>query len=291
MIETIKFLDVPADEAIKTQIPGVTIYRGISLVTRQSFVYSPTICFLLQGKKVISLGGVAFPYGANKYLVVSVFLPMDVEVLGSIEEPVIGVVVDIEMAVLHELVSIMDSAWKFSDISNQIYPKAVQPAPMDEAMKNILDRMARCLKSDMEAQVLGSGLVREMMYHVLCGPQSSALYTLADKTHPFARIAHILESIQTKYSENLDIESLAKEANMSVTAFHQAFKQVTSESPMQYLKKIRLTEAKNLIIRKREKVYTAASAVGYKSTSQFSREFKRYFGKSPSEFAQGVCCK
>lgn len=284
--ETIKELDIPTDIPVETDIEGVSVFKGVNYLPRQPFLYEPTICFLFQGKKIVSLGGVQFPYDKDNYLVISVIVPMEAEVFATHEDPVIGLVVDIDMTALHELISITGHSFGLPASSEGSPPKAIEPARMDNDMKNTLKRIAGCLRSKVEAKALGSGLVREILYRVLCGPQSSALYALANHSGSFSRIAHVLRIIQTKYAEKIDIEYLAGEARMGVTAFHQSFKEVTSESPMQYLKKIRLTKARDLITLDKEKVYIAADSVGYESTSQFSREFKRLFGKSPSSIAR-----
>ena len=89
--------------------------------------------------------------------------------------------------------------------------------------------------------------------------------------------------MQRNYAEKLDVEKLANTARMSASAFHRAFKEITSDSPMQYLKKVRLIRAKDLMMQESMKAYIAADRVGYESASQFSREFKRYFGQSPAD--------
>lgn len=282
IVETITSLDLPTDEPVETNIPGVKVFKGISHTSCEPVFYDPGICILLQGKKNVSLGGIRFPYDADNYLVVSVNVPMVAEVVASPEAPVIGMVVDIEMSVLHELISITGPQFGISGNSSHSHPSAVEPARMDSAMRNTVERMAGCLVSKIEAQALGAGIVREVIYRALCGPRSAALYALANHNGAFSRIAHVLRLIQTRYAEKLDIEYLAGEARMGASAFHQSFKEVTSESPMQYLKKVRLTKARDLITRENQKVYVAADSVGYESTSQFSREFKRYFGEAPS---------
>jgi transcriptional regulator GlxA family with amidase domain len=96
-------------------------------------------------------------------------------------------------------------------------------------------------------------------------------------------VARVLKVMQDEYAGKLDVEKLAGKARMSASAFHRAFKEITSDSPMQYLKKIRLNKAKDFIVQENMKAYIAADKVGYESSSQFSREFKRYFGQSPAE--------
>ena len=92
--------------------------------------------------------------------------------------------------------------------------------------------------------------------------------------------------MQNDFAAKLDVEQLAGKARMSASAFHRAFKEITSDSPMQYLKKIRLTKARDLMVQENLKAYIAADKVGYESSSQFSREFKRYFGQSPAEMVR-----
>ncbi len=130
---------------------------------------------------------------------------------------------------------------------------------------------------------MGPGLVREILYRVLCGSRASVLYSLAMHSGTFSQVARALKTIQNNYAGKLDVEQLAGTANLSVSAFHRAFKEITSDSPMQYLKKIRLSKAKDLMLQEDMKAYIAADKVGYESSSQFSREFKRYFGQSPAE--------
>jgi len=274
-------MDIPSDASVETNIPGVRILRAVSHMPMQPVFHDPGILILLQGRKTVSLGGVQYPYDADNYLVVSVNVPFETEVFASPENPVIGMAVGVEMAQLHDLISIIAPPLGIQRL-NQSRPKAVAPARMDQGLRDTIERMAGCLTSQVEAQALGPCLVREVLYRALCGPHASALFALANHSGSFARIAHVLRIIKTKYAEKLDVDYLAKEARMGTSAFHQAFKEVTSESPMQYLKKTRLIKARNLIIQRNERICIAANAVGYESPSQFSREFKRYFGEAPS---------
>ena len=154
---------------------------------------------------------------------------------------------------------------------------------MDPDMADAITRLLRCLKSEAEAQILGPGLVREILYRALCGTQAPVLYSLAMHGGAFSQVARALKVMQSDYAKKLDVERLADSARMSASAFHRAFKEITADSPMQYLKKVRLTKAKELIVQENIKAYIAADKVGYESVSQFSREFKRYFGQSPAD--------
>ena len=162
-------------------------------------------------------------------------------------------------------------------------PRGIGPAVLDEDMADATNRLLKCLQSETESQILGPGLVREIFYRALCGTQAPILYLLAMHSGTFSQVAHALKVMQSDYTAKLDVEQLASTARMSASAFHRAFKEITSDSPMQYLKKFRLTKARNLIVQENMKAYIAADKVGYESSSQFSREFKRYFGQSPAE--------
>jgi transcriptional regulator GlxA family with amidase domain len=157
---------------------------------------------------------------------------------------------------------------------------------MDKDMADATTRLVKCLQSETEAQILGPGLVREILYRALCGAQAPVLYSLAMHSGTFSQVARVLKYIQSDYAGKMDVEQLADNARMSASAFHRAFKEVTSESPMQYLKKVRLTRARDLMVQENLKAYIAADQVGYESSSQFSREFKRYFGQSPAEMVR-----
>jgi len=282
IIEVIRSMDIPSDASVETNIPGVRILRAVSHMPLQPVFHDPGILILLQGRKTVSLGGVQYPYDADNYLVVSVNVPFETEVFASQENPVIGMAVGVDMAQLHDLISITGPLLGIPERLSQGRPKAVEPARMDQELRNTIERMAGCLTSTVEARALGPGLVRETLYRALRGPHASALFALANNSGSFARIAHVLRIIQAKYADKIDVDYLAREAHMGASAFHQAFKEVTSESPMQYLKKTRLIKARNLIMQRNERICIAANAVGYESPSQFSREFKRYFGKAPS---------
>ena len=135
----------------------------------------------------------------------------------------------------------------------------------------------------MDGKVLGGAVVNEIVYRVLRSEQGRVLYSLTQHHTPYAAVARALDRIHSDYREALSVEHLAEENAMSVSAFHRAFKRVTGDSPLQYLKKIRLDKAKGLLVHEGLRVNAVAYEVGYESASQFSREFKRYFRVPPSE--------
>ncbi len=161
--------------------------------------------------------------------------------------------------------------------------RGVTPAPLDAELLEVATRLLRCLLRPMDARVLGESIVNELIYRVLLGPHGPALTALAQHHTPYARVARALAIVHRQYAAPLNVEALAREAAMSPSAFLRAFKRITGESPLQYVKKIRLNKARTLLVHGGLAVSAAAYQVGDESPSQFSREFKRYFSTSPSQ--------
>jgi AraC-like DNA-binding protein len=192
------------------------------------------------------------------------------------------------MAQLHDLIGRLGLQAEIGTAGEKGLPRGIGPAVMDKHMADATTRLVKCLQSEAESQILGPGLVREIHYRALCGTQAPVLYSLVMHGGTFAQVARALKVMQSDFSAKLDVEQLAGTARMSASAFHRAFKEITSDSPMQYLKKVRLAKAKDLMVQESMKAYIAADRVGYESSSQFSREFKRYFGQSPAEMIREV---
>lgn len=209
-------------------------------------------------------------------------MPFECETFASPEDPLLGLYIDIDMSQLHDLIGRLGLRPEIGNTGEKGLPRGIGPAVLDADMADAITRLLRCLQSETESQILGPGLVREILYRALRGTQAPVLYQLAMYSGTFSQVAHALKAMQSDYAGKLDVEHLANKACMSASAFHRAFKEITSDSPMQYLKKVRLTKARELMVQENMKAYIAADMVGYESSSQFSREFKRYFGQSPA---------
>lgn len=286
MTELLKSFPSIADGVSDSRLNGVRFFRATQHIPRAPMVYDPGICIVAQGHKVGYLGGRKFRYDANHYLVTSVTMPFECETFASPEGPLCGLFIDIDIAQLNDLIGRLGLQPDFNGYGEKGLPAGIGPAEMDKDMADAVTRLVKCLQSGVEAQILGPGLVREILYRALCGTQSAVLYSLAMHSGAFSQVAHALKVMQNDYATKLDVEQLARTARMSASAFHRAFKEITSDSPMQYLKKIRLNKARDLMVHESMKAYLAADKVGYESSSQFSREFKRYFGQSPAEMVR-----
>ena len=161
----------------------------------------------------------------------------------------------------------------------------INSATLSDEILCAAERLLDVMERPLEARILGKQIIREMLFYVLTGPRGGALLALVSRQTHFSQISRVLKRIESQYTENLSVDQLAAEANMSLSAFHHNFKSVTSTSPLQYLKTYRLHKARMMMVHDGLKASAAAMQVGYESASQFSREFKRYFGITPGEDA------
>jgi AraC-like DNA-binding protein len=264
-----------------SNLAGVQFLRSNKPFPRMPVVYEPSIVIVGQGKKIGYLGDQVYTYDPYNYLVLSVPLPFECETLATPEEPYLAVSVRVDPVMVGELLIEMDD-----DIPDKgTAERGIISTPMTDDMISATVRLLDCLQSPLDSRILGPHNVREIIYRVLYGEQGGALRALAVRHSRFSQIARVLRRIHTEYDKELDMEFLAGEANMSVSTFHHNFKAVTSSSPLQYLKSIRLHKALMLMIQDGLNANTAAGKVGYESASQFSREFKRYFGNTPADEA------
>jgi AraC-like DNA-binding protein len=265
-----------------TLIDGVSVFRQSEPLPRGPMVYQPNIVIVGQGRKRAYVGGEVYTYDASHYLVSSVPMPAECEADASPEEPILIVAIHVRPAPLGEMLLEMDEPLPPVGPT----PRGLSTTPMSEELSGAVVRLLECLKSPIDGRMLGSQIVREVVYRVLRGEQGGSLRALAGRDDHFARIARVLKQIHVEYARPLGVEELARKAGMSVSAFHHDFKLVTASSPLQYLKRIRLDHAKRLMAHDGYNASTAARAVGYDSPSQFSREFKRLFGATPVEEAE-----
>ena len=261
-----------------TPIEGVRLFRGSESHPRRPVMYEPSIFIVCQGRKRGFLGDQDFVYDAQQYLVLSVPMPFECETEASPEEPILAISIRVDLTTVAELLMALDD--KRGPVAE---PSGIYATPLDATLSNALVRLLEALAQPDEARILGPAIVREICYRVLTGEQGDAIRAALTHQHQFGRIAKALRRIHTDYCGDLDVETLASEAGMSLAVFHAHFKAVTSTSPMQYVKTTRLHHARLLITHDGLNVSAAATRVGYESASQFSREFKRLFGMSPAD--------
>lgn len=271
----------PRDGFLTSRLPGVSFMRTTRHIPRTPITYEPGIFIMAQGRKTGYVGDKKFVYDANHYLVLSVPLPFECETDGSPEEPMFAVRIGVTPAAVTELLMEMEHL----EPANGSQPQAMQATVLDDVLRGATIRLLESLRSTDDSRILGPQVVREIIYHVLRGKLGGNLRALAAPDSHFGRISRVLNRIHADYARQYDIGTLARDAGMSVAAFHTRFKAITSASPLQYLKKIRLNKARMLMVNDGLNASGVAVKVGYESASQFSREFKRLFGGGPAKVA------
>ncbi len=260
-------------------LDGVKLMRANRYMPRMPVLYEPSIVVVLQGRKMGYLGNQTFQYCPQQFLVLSLPLPFESETFGTAEKPMLAISIRINLAVVAELVLSLDSNNQQSGLPQL----GMVSTAMDDKLSDAVVRLLEVLASPQECQILGNSIMREIYYRVLTGEQGAAIReTLMHQSH-FSKIGKALKRIHADFAGGLDVAILAKEANMSVAAFHSNFKALTATSPMQYLKTARLHKARLHMMQDGMSASTASRKVGYISISQFSREFKRFFGRTPMD--------
>ncbi|MDB1123674.1 AraC family transcriptional regulator [Vibrio algarum] len=266
---------------VNTAIPGVKFYRSGKARPREPLLYESGIIVVGQGIKHIYLGEHKMTYGQGDFVVLGVPLPLECESETEENKPIMGLKIDIAPKQLHSIISHIDQydTDSVSTLSNS--QLGVTCMSMSDPLEEAYLRLMKVLQIDSEAEFLGADIVKEITYRVLKGPMGHILFERANSEGNYAKLAKVLDLLHSNYASPLTVDDLAAEAFMSVPAFHRVFKQVTTESPLQYLKKVRLSKARDLIMLDGYRASEAARMVGYNSASQFSREFKRHFNYSP----------
>lgn len=271
--------------AVDTGVPGVLFFWIDEATPRSPLLYDTGIVILGQGYKVGYLGGRRFRYDADSCLVLGVPVPFECESYGTPDEPLLGIRVNVDVGALHGMVARLASKLGFDPPEASGIHSGVEPLQMEGPLLAAASRLLKSLDDPLDRELVGPSAVEEIIYRVLRSTHGRVLYALTQHHTPYANVARSLERIHKDYQAAMSIEDLARESAMGVSSFHRAFKEVTGETPLQYLKKVRLLKAKSLLLFEGLRVEEAAYEVGYVSASQFSREFKRYFEVPPSEAA------
>jgi AraC-like DNA-binding protein len=271
-----------------TELPGVGVYKATGYKGREPLCYNQGVIIVGQGEKRVFVGDTVHEYNSDNYLVLSVPIPAECETFATKEKPLLALLVDIEIGMLNQIINQMDEHIDHNLLAAGEKHQGLYTAQTTPIIKDVVARLLLSLQSPLETSVLGKGLVSELLFRIMCSENAASLYALAMKNTNIARIDKALKRIHSSYRESMPVDSLASLVNMSPSAFHRSFQDVTSSSPVQYIKKIRLNKARELLLDQGVRVAEAATSVGYESAAQFSREFKRYFGSSPSEYIKKI---
>ena len=262
-----------------TAIPALSIIRADRPLPQVHALHRPSLCFLVQGAKESTVGTEIFRYRAAEFLFSSVDLPVTGQVVEATpKKPYLCLVLAIDPALVFELASASSA---FTPPPTTVAKRAIFVGKSDDLMTQAFHRLLLCLASPMDAQVLAPSIIREITYRLLRGPYAAAVRDLGIVDSQTQRIARVIECLKRDYAKPLRAAQLARVAGMSPSSFHQHFKKVTTLSPLQYQKQLRLQEARRLLRGHAAGAADVGFQVGYESASQFSREYSRFFGLPP----------
>ena len=279
-----RFLDIhAAEEGLSaSQVEGVRFLRISRPLSRHAVLYPPSILFVVQGSMRSYLGEEYHICDQNHFLILSIPLPLECEIPDATrEKPFLALCIELNYMMLGGLLLEMDDILPETEA-----PRGIGTGELVLDMRGALVRLLNSLGDTMESRILGPSIVRELVYRTLRSEQGRILQAIGGMDGNSRRVLKALGVIQRDYAKELDVETMAKEAGMSISNFYLAFRAVTASSPVQYLKSIRLHKAKQLITKEGMNVSSAAACVGYTNSSQFSREYRRFFGNSPIEEAK-----
>jgi AraC-like DNA-binding protein len=271
----------PYDDSFDLRVPGVHASR-YSRINTECFhtLRLPCLCIVAQGAKTVIVGQDVYEYDASRMIVFSVALPVASQITqASHSEPYLALRLDLDPHKIAELVL-------------KVFPhglppvqerRAVYVTPAEVSIVNAATRLMECLAHPGDAELLAPLVVDEILIRLLRSPIGVRVAQMGFAESSVDRVAKAISWLRTNFTQPMKVEDLAGLVHMSVSSFHEHFKSVTSMSPLQYQKVLRLQEARRLMLSTMMDAGTASQRVGYLSPSQFSREYSRFFGNAPTK--------
>jgi AraC-like DNA-binding protein len=259
-------------------IPGLTLHRWEAPPGPTSYMLEPSICLIGQGSKRVLLGDEAHVYDADSFLITSVDLPLTAQIIeASIERPYLGLTLTLDLRTIAELM--LDHSLPTVGRPQNCLGIAVSKVSphLVDAFRRLIGLLAR----PQEIAALAPLIKKEIFYRLLAGEQGPRLRQIISVESHGYQIARTIDWLRDNFRKPFKVEDLAAKAGLSVSAFHNHFRIVTAMSPLQFQKRMRLSEARRLMFTEHMDATTAAFEVGYESPSQFSREYRRLFGGPP----------
>jgi AraC-like DNA-binding protein len=270
----------PRDGVFPLRLPGTYALRVGRMTPEPVYAtLSPSLCVVAQGAKVVMLGREVLEYDAARMLVFAVDLPVSGQVTrASQREPFLGFKVDLAPA-------------RVAELAARVYPRGIPKPSADRGLYvghatdgiiHALTRLLDLMAVPEDADLLGPLVIDEILIRLLRSPIGPRVAQIGQPKSGVHRVAEAVAWIRAHFAQPVTVDDMAAAAGMSATSFHQRFKAVTSMSPLQYQKVLRLHEARRLMLFQKMDASAACHRVGYLSASQFSREYTRFFGNAPT---------
>ena len=271
----------PYDGSFDLRIPGLQVVRASH--THKELVHGlhrAALCIVAQGAKRVLLGQEAFDYNGSRMLVASVDVPVAAQIIqASPSEPFLCLKLELDPQ-------------RIADLTVKVYPhglpqvqkdRAVYVSDADPSILEAATRLMALMAQPEDTELLASLIKDEILIRLLRSPVGGRVAQIGQEESRLQRVSKAVSWVQTHFDQPLDVERLAGMVHMSASSFHHHFKAVTSMSPLQFQKVLRLQEARRLMLSRMMDAGTASHQVGYLSSSQFSREYSRHFGNAPTK--------
>jgi AraC-like DNA-binding protein len=261
-----------------TNIDGLAVFRNTATGACSWTTYEPRFTVFVQGRKLINLGGTEYLCGGSSFLVSAIDVPVQSRILEASEAvPLLGMYLRLDMAVVQEVLSRND----LPEPGRSPLQRALAVGETTPAMLSACTRLLELLDSPEDIPFLSPLIQREIIYRILKTPQGNRLRAIATRGDLSNRTARAIAWLKANYTKPLRTDELAGMARMGVSTLHHQFRAMTGMSPLQYQKQLRLQDARRRMLAEGLDATSAAYEVGYQSVSQFSREYRRFFGQPP----------
>ncbi|MBY3153867.1 AraC family transcriptional regulator [Rhizobium laguerreae] len=266
------------DGLFTTAIDGFFLMRSSTLSMPKPAIYRPALCIIVDGAKQLMFGDRFFDYEAMQALIISVEMPAFGRVTkASAERPMIAINLELDVTILREVLKEMDASPRPAGDGGP----GVFVQEFGAELQDCILRLIRTLATPKAIPILHPAIMREISFWLLSGKNGDEVCKLALPDSHTRRVAEAIYLLRGNFADAVRVEKLAAAAKMSPSSFHQHFKMLTSMTPLQYQKQLRLLEARRLMVTDGFNAANAAYQVGYESASQFSREYARMFGTPP----------
>ena len=270
---------LPESGEYQTPVSGFFLFRKNECECPENCFYEPAVGVILQGQKHSYIGSREYRYGEGWCLVNGIDLPAKNYILDATpENPFLGMGMRLDKSLTTQLAAEIPPPPKTG-----LEPDCgLSLTPTDPDILDAFSRLLDLLEKPEQIAVMAPMIIREIHYRLLIGPQGSFLRAVNTFGTQGNQVAQAISWLRKNYKEPVQVDELAKKVNMATSTFHRHFKQLTSLSPLQFQKRLRLYEAQRLMLVENEYASSACMAVGYESPTQFNREYKRLFGEPPS---------
>ena len=270
---------IPHNQTYHSPIKGLVIHHSDHPFQYENVIQEPSICIVIQGEREVRLGSQYYLFDEQHFM----FCPVDIPMCGKIvkatpNEPFVVLSMKIDLQAVNQILFEQHLPLAKSEINLPAFTQWY----LDNELKNAFARLLLLHENPEDITFLAPLIQQEIYYRLLKGEQGGKLKQMVSFGSNTQKIAKATQYLQTHFRETVRMETLAELCGMSLSGFHHHFKEITTLSPLQYQKSLRLMEAKRLIYQEKSAIAEAAYQVGYESPSQFSREYKRYFGVAPS---------